>query len=54
MMEHFLNFLQKGHKMDLFGIDPSSVKFKNFMIKSNLVSDYFSKNKIDKYYLNKI
>ena len=30
----FLNFFaKKGHKMDLFGIDPSSVKFKNFMIK---------------------
>ena len=51
----FLNFFaKKGHKMDLFGIDPSSVKFKKFYDKKiNLVSDYFSKNKIDKYYLNK-
>ena len=50
----FLNFFaKKGHKMNLFGIDPSSIKFKKFYSKKiNLVSDYFSKKKIDRYYLN--
>ena len=32
MMGHF-EFFAKKYKMNLFGIDPSSIKFKNFIIR---------------------
>jgi len=48
----FLNLLKTINKnLELFAIDPSSEKFaKNFKEKKiNLITDYFSKNKIDEY-----
>ncbi len=51
----FLNFFaKKSGDISLFGMDPSSKKFKNFYNKKiNLISDYFSKEKLD-IYLKKI
>ncbi len=51
----FLNFFAKKRKdLSLFGMDPSSEKFSNYYNKKiNLISDYFSKKKLD-IYLNKI
>jgi len=43
----FLNFFSKKKKISLYGIDPSSEKFKKFHSnKINLIIDYFSKKKI--------
>jgi len=48
----FLNFFKK-EKINLYGIDPSSEKFKRFYNnKINLVVDYFSKEKIVKNFGN--
>ena len=48
----FLNFFanNRNRKLKLFGMDPSSFKFKNnYNKKINLISDYFSKKKLDRY-----
>ena len=45
----FLNFFanNKNRKLKLFGMDPSSYKYKKYYNKKiNLISDYFSKKKI--------
>ena len=51
----FLNFFAKKRKdLNLFGIDPSSQKFKEFYNKKiNLIPDYFSKRKIDEFFIGK-
>lgn len=50
----FLNFFAKKNQYKLYGIDPSSAKFKKFYNKKiNLISDYFSKKIIEKYLNNK-
>lgn len=47
----FLNFFANKRKdLKLYGIDPSSFKFKKYYSKKiNLISDYFSKKKLDKF-----
>ena len=51
----FLNFFAKKRKdLNLFGIDPSSQKFKGYYNKKiNLIPDYFSKKKIDEFFSKK-
>lgn len=51
----FLNFFAKKRKdLNLFGIDPSSKKFKKYYNKKiNLITDYFSKRKIDEFFIEK-
>ena len=51
----FLNFFAKKRKdLNLFGIDPSSQKFRKYYNKKiNLIPDYFSKRKIDKFFIEK-
>ena len=45
----FLNFFLKHKNINLFGIDPSSEKFRKFHNKkTNLVVDYFNKKNINK------
>ncbi len=44
----FLNFFAKNGYHNLYGIDPSSLKFKKYYNKKiNLITDYFSKKKIE-------
>lgn len=47
----FLNFFAKSRKdLHLYGMDPSSKKFKKFYDKKiNLIPDFFSKKKLDQY-----
>ncbi len=48
----FLNFFanNKNRKLKLFGMDPSSYKYKKYYNKKiNLISDYFSKKKLDRH-----
>ena len=46
----FLNFFASKNYKNLYGIDPSSEKFKKYYNKKiNLISDYFSKKKITEY-----
>ena len=47
----FLNFFANNRKdLKLFGMDPSSFKFKKYYNKNiNLISDYFSKKRLDKF-----
>ena len=51
----FLNFFaRKKNQLKLFGMDPSSLKFKEFYNKKiNLISDYFSKKKLDEFFKKK-
>ena len=52
----FLKLLKSKNKsLELFAIDPSSAKFKSSFEKKNinLIIDYFSKNKIDDYFITK-
>ena len=45
----FLNFFSKNKKINLFGIDPSAKKFKNFYNKKiNIIVNYFSKKNLFK------
>jgi NDP-4-keto-2,6-dideoxyhexose 3-C-methyltransferase len=48
----FLNFFanDKNRNLKLYGMDPSSFKFKKYYNKKiNLISEYFSKKKLDRY-----
>ena len=50
----FLNFFASKKHCKLYGIDPSSAKFRKYYDKNiNLISDYFSKKKIEKHIYNK-
>ena len=45
----FLNFFKKFKNVNLYGIDPSAEKFKEYHSKKiNLVVDYFDRKKIQK------
>ena len=45
----FLNFFKKFENVNLYGVDPSAEKFKQYHSKKiNLIIDYFERNKIQK------
>ena len=49
----FLNFFKKFKNIDLYGIDPSAEKFKEYHSKKiNLIVGYFERNKIQKKFKN--
>ena len=49
----FLNFFKKFKNVNLYGIDPSAEKFKQYHSKKiNLIVDYFERNKIQKRFKN--